>query len=49
MLTRNLTLLQNVPNVVTMSQYDVDKYKNMASKPPKLPNMNTSQFKLPKY
>lgn len=27
MLTRNLTLLQNVPNVVTMSQYDVDKYK----------------------
>lgn len=30
-------------------KYDVEKYKNMASKPPKLPNMNTSQFKLPKY
>ena len=30
-------------------KYDIDKYKNMANKPPKIPNFDTSQFKLPKY
>lgn len=30
-------------------KYDIDKYKNMANKPPKIPNFNTSQFKMPKY
>ena len=30
-------------------KYDIDKYKNMANKPPKIPNFTTSQFKMPKY